>query len=208
VKLQVALDFVAGETALKVAAAVARYVDIIEAGTPLIKAEGVHIISELRRAHGDKEILADLKTMDTGYLEAELAFLAGADIVTVCGAADDATVSGAVTAAREYRKLAMVDLIGVRETVCRAREILALDADLVGIHAGIDEQNKGVSILATLEKFDHIPRERISVAGGINLNSIDSIAGFRPAVIVVGGAITKADRPERIAAELRARMSM
>jgi len=66
---------------------VAPFVDIIEAGTPLIKQEGLRIISILKECFPEKLILADMKTMDAGGLEAKLAYDAGADLVTVLAVA-------------------------------------------------------------------------------------------------------------------------
>ena len=87
-KLQVAIDLLTTEAALELAGQVAEYVDIIELGTPLIKAEGLPVITAIKNAHPDKIVFADLKTMDAGELEADIAFKAGADLVTVLGAAD------------------------------------------------------------------------------------------------------------------------
>ena len=71
-KLQVALDLTSKRKALEICRKVARYVDIIELGTPLIKQEGLKIVKDFKQFK--KPIVVDLKTMDTGFLEAELAF--------------------------------------------------------------------------------------------------------------------------------------
>ena len=85
-KLQVALDFVELPRALKLAeAAVAGGADYIEAGTPLIKSEGLDAVRRLREIFPDRTIIADMKTMDAGRVEAEAAARAGANVMTVCG---------------------------------------------------------------------------------------------------------------------------
>ena len=73
VRLQVALDFENLDDALRVAEQVAPFVDIMEAGTPLIKAEGIGAVKAIKKAHPSKAICADLKTADTGYLEVRMA---------------------------------------------------------------------------------------------------------------------------------------
>ena len=84
-KLQVALDLLTIEDALELAGKVAEHVDIIELGTPLIKAEGLSAVTAIKEAHPTKIVFADMKTMDAGELEADIAFKAGADLVSVLG---------------------------------------------------------------------------------------------------------------------------
>ena len=107
------MDVLTTEAALELAAQVAPYVDIIELGTPLIKAEGLRAVTAIKAAHPDKIVFADLKTMDAGELEADIAFAAGADLVTVLGTAGNSTIIGAVAAATKHGKGIVVDLIGV-----------------------------------------------------------------------------------------------
>ncbi|KKL51740.1 hypothetical protein LCGC14_2292490, partial [marine sediment metagenome] len=93
IKLQVALDFVELSRALDVAAkAVAGGADYIEAGTPLIKSEGLDAVRRLREMFPDHTIIADMKTMDAGRIEAEVAAKAGANVMTVCGTASESTI--------------------------------------------------------------------------------------------------------------------
>ena len=66
----------------------------IELGTPLIKQQGLSVVTNVKAAYPDKLVFADMKTMDAGELEADLAFDAGADIMTVLGTAGDSTRSG------------------------------------------------------------------------------------------------------------------
>ena len=99
-KLQVAMDVLTTKDALELAGKAAPHVDIIELGTPLIKAEGLSAITAIKEAHPDKIVFADLKTMDAGELEADIAFSAGADLVTVLGVAGDSTIAGAPVTTR------------------------------------------------------------------------------------------------------------
>jgi 3-hexulose-6-phosphate synthase len=203
-KLQIAMDLLTVEDALELADQVAKYVDIIELGTPLIKAEGLSVITAIKQAHPDKIIFADLKTMDAGELEAEIAFKAGADLVTVLGAADDSTIVGAVKAARALSKGVVVDLIGVADKVTRAREVRALGAKFVEFHAGLDEQAKPGFDLNGLLLAGVEARVPFSVAGGVKPSTIDAVQQAGADVAVVGGAIYGAANPALAAKELRA----
>ena len=112
-QLQFAMDTLTTEHALELAGEAAPYVDVIELGTPLIKSAGLSAITAVKEAHPDKIVFADLKTMDAGELEADIAFQAGADLVTVLGVAGDSTIAGAVKSAKQHGKGIVVDLIGV-----------------------------------------------------------------------------------------------
>jgi 3-hexulose-6-phosphate synthase len=203
-KLQVAIDLLTTEAALELAGKVAEYVDIIELGTPLIKAEGLSVITAVKDAHPDKIVFADLKTMDAGELEADIAFKAGADLVTVLGAADDSTIAGAVKAAQAHNKGVVVDLIGVADKVTRAKEVRALGAKFVEMHAGLDEQAKPGFDLNGLLRAGAEARVPFSVAGGVKLATITDVQKAGADVAVAGGAIYGAADPAQAAKELRA----
>lgn len=126
VKLQVAIDLLTTEDALALAAKVAPYIDIIELGTPLIKSEGLAVITAMKKAFPDKLVFADFKTADAGELEADMAFGAGADLITILGATGNATIIGAVKSAKAHGKGVVVDTIGVLDRVKRAQEVIAL----------------------------------------------------------------------------------
>src|SRR5919198_5518237 len=124
--LQVALDHMHLKRALLAAKeAVEGGADWIEAGTPLIKSEGMEAVRALRKACPGRTIVADLKTMDTGAFEVEIAAKAGADVITVMGVTDDATILEAVKAARRYGSKIMVDLMRIPHKPPRAKELQA-----------------------------------------------------------------------------------
>src|SRR5208283_5975552 len=109
--LQVALDFENLSRALLAAReAVEGGVDWVEAGTPLIKSEGLDAVRELRRLFPGKVIVADMKIMDAGRVEVETAAKAGAQIVDVLGTATDATIAECVQAGKNYGAKIAVDL--------------------------------------------------------------------------------------------------
>ncbi|KIU01856.1 MULTISPECIES: 3-hexulose-6-phosphate synthase [Frigoribacterium] len=203
-KLQFAMDTLTTDAALELAAAAAPSVDIIELGTPLIKAEGFRAITAIKEAHPDKIVFADLKTMDAGELEAGEAFKAGADLVTVLGVAGDSTIAGAVKAAKAHGKGIVVDLIGVGDKAARAKEVVALGAEFVEMHAGLDEQaEEGFTFEKLLEagKASGVP---FSVAGGVKAATVGSVQDAGADVAVAGAAIYSADDVAGAAAEIRA----
>jgi len=203
-KLQVAMDVLTTDDALALAGKVAAHVDIIELGTPLIKAAGLSAITAIKAAHPDKIVFADLKTMDAGELEADIAFSAGADLVTVLGVAGDSTIVGAVKAAEKHGKGVVVDLIGVADKSARAREVIALGATFVEMHAGLDEQAEEGFTFQTLLTDGTESGVDFSVAGGVNVSSIAAVQAAGAAVAVAGSAIYSATDPGAAAAELRA----
>lgn len=203
-QLQFAIDTLSTETALELAAQAAPSVDILELGTPLIKSAGVAAITAMKEAHPDKTVFADLKTMDAGELEADMAFAAGADLVTVLGVAGDSTITGAVAAGKKHGKGVVVDLIGVADKAARAREVVALGAVFVEVHAGLDEQaEEGFTFGDLLEagKASGVP---FSIAGGVKASSIGDVQAAGAVVAVAGGAIYSASDVGAAAAELRA----
>ncbi|WP_313490967.1 3-hexulose-6-phosphate synthase [Sphingobacterium multivorum] len=202
-KLQVAIDLLTTEAALDLAAKVSPYVDIIELGTPLIKAEGLKVITAMKSAHPDKLVFADLKTADTGALEAEMAFNAGADLVTVMGAVDDSTIKGAVEAAKKAGKQVVVDTIGVKDRVQRAKEVTAFGVAFVELHAGLDEQAQPGYNVQKLIGEGREAQVPFSIAGGVNLDTIKDVVAAGAAVAVTGGAIYGAQDPAAAAKALK-----
>src|SRR6188508_2201229 len=106
-KLQLALDRPDLAQALEVVAQAAPYVDLIEAGTPLLIREGIRAVRELRRRYRGRAIVADIKVIDAGEPIAELAFAAGANVVTVLGCASDEVIERVVRSARRYEGTVM-----------------------------------------------------------------------------------------------------
>ncbi|WP_292010832.1 3-hexulose-6-phosphate synthase [Chryseobacterium sp.] len=206
-KLQVAIDLLTTEEALKLADKVAPYVDIIELGTPLIKAEGLKVVTAMKNAHPDKLVFADMKTADTGALEAEIAFNAGADIVTVMGAVDDATIKGAVEVAEKLGKKVVVDTIGVKDRVERAKEVSAFGVAFVELHAGLDEQALPGYSIQTLINEGKKAKVPFSVAGGVNISTIKDVVAAGADVIVAGSAIYSAEDPAAAAKTLKEAIS-
>jgi len=190
--LQVALDFENLSRALAAAReAVEGGADWVEAGTPLIKSEGLDAVRQLKKAFPQHRIVADMKVMDTGAFEVEIAAKAGADLVTVLGAADDGTIADAVRGGELYGAEVVVDLLGVADPVGRSRRVAELGASAVCWHVGIDMQMQGrtpFDVLADLAKASPVP---VAVAGGLTSETVAAATRAGAQILVVGGAITK-----------------
>lgn len=205
-KLQVAIDLLTTEEALALAAKVAPYVDIIELGTPLIKNMGAAVITAMKNAHPNKLVFADMKTADAGELEADIAFKAGADLVTIMGAVGDATIIGAVKAAKAHGKGVVVDTIGYPDRVRRAQEVTKLGVEFVELHAGLDEQwAPGYSIQVLIDETARVGVP-VSVAGGVNLENVAAVVKAGATVVVAGAAIYGAEDPAAAAKAMREAM--
>lgn len=205
-KLQVAIDLLSTQDALTLLEKVAEHVDIIELGTPLIKQEGLAVVTAVKTAYPNKIVFADMKTMDAGALEADMAFKAGADLVSVLAAAGDSTISGAVESAKKHNKGIVADVIGVLDKATRVKQLKALGVHSVELHAGLDEQAEaGYSISKLLEagRGADIP---FAVAGGVNLDRISEVEDAGASVAVAGAAIYGAADPAAAARALRAKI--
>jgi len=206
--LQVALDLVDMSRARNIAKeAVKGGVDWIEAGTPLIKSEGLGVVRELRKLFPDKTIIADMKVMDAGRTEVECAAKAGADVVCVLGAATDATIKECVDAGRNYGAKIEVDLIGVSDPVKRAKEAEKLGADIIGVHLAIDEQMQGKKPFVTLKNICKAVSLPVAIAGGINTETAADCLKAGASIIIAGGAITKSENPAQATKEFKTAIS-
>ena len=192
-KLQLALDLLEIDRAIRIAEEAAGYIDLIEVGTPLVKSEGMAAVRALRKAFPDHGIVADMKTMDTGAIEVEMAAKSGADIVAILGGADDSTIEDAVRSARKYGVALMADLLSVDDPINRAKKLEELGIECICVHVGIDQQMKGMDALAVLkEVVDAVGTEvEVAVAGGLDSEDAAKAASLGADVIIVGGAITR-----------------
>lgn len=200
--LQVALDFEILNDALTISKEVAPFVDILEAGTPLIKSEGVRAIRALKDAHPDKLVCADLKTADAGYLEVRMAAKAGADIVTVLADAYDITIVEALRSSYDFHVEIMTDLIMSRQPSKRLADLIDLNYKGTKIHyglvhSGLDVQASRRAPLSELESVTLLHNHpRLAVAGGIRVTDISMLVAYPLEIIIVGGGITRAENPE------------
>ncbi|MFX1316673.1 MAG: 3-hexulose-6-phosphate synthase [Promethearchaeota archaeon] len=207
--LQVALDFETLDDAIAIAEKVAPFVDVLEAGTPLIKSEGIRAVRALKRKYPKKLICADLKTADAGYLEVRMAAQAEADIVTILADAYNITIEEALRAAHEFRVDIMADLIMSRSPSKRLANITNLNYKSTKIyyalvHSGLDRQASRRAPLSELKSVSQIKnRPQLAVAGGIVVNDISKLSVYPLGIIIVGGGITRVKDPNKAAENIR-----
>jgi len=200
---QIALDLLNLHRALQIAEeAVKGGVEWIEAGTPLIKSEGMNAVRALHKKFPGKVIVADMKTVDGGSAEIEMAAKSGAKIVLMLGGSDNTSVTEAVQASKQYGVMLGCDTIDIpkEKIVERALELEELGVDMICAHVGVDQQviyggEKTLEVANKLkEKLQ--PTTWIGIAGGINSETAAKAKEIGVDVIIVGGALYKAESPE------------
>ena len=173
---------------------------ILEAGTPLIKRYGVGVIRQLREVRADSFVIADLKTMDVGKVEVDMAFDETADAVCCAGAASSATIDEFVYEARRLGVYSFLDLIQVEDPVAKLKSLERLP-DCVILHRAIDvEQRGGEARWGYIAKIREAFKDRkllISVAGGIRPNTAQFALEAGADILIVGRYITQSRDVER-----------
>src|SRR5262249_55162579 len=171
-KLQLALDTPDLTHELELAGKVAAQVDLIETGTPLLIREGIRAVRELRRRHRDRPIVADIKVVDAGEPIAELAFAAGATVVTVLGCASDEVIERVVRSAKRYDGQVMADSLSLSNVPARARQLRDLGVDSLCINRRGFKVTKGLSREDRLSQLAELIAQidlPIYLAGGIDV---------------------------------------
>ncbi len=191
--LQVALDLVDINRVRKVLAELPESDHlIIEAGTPTIKQFGLSVISEIRKVRPNAFIVADLKTLDTGNLEARMAADATADAVVVSGLAPLETIEKALAEAKKTGIYSIIDMLNVTDPVALIRD-LKIKPDIVELHRGIDcESEGGCHVWGNIEAMREASGGKLLVAtaGGIRVENVRDALKAGSQIIVVGRAIT------------------
>jgi 3-hexulose-6-phosphate synthase len=199
--VQISLDFTSIARALATArVAVRSGVDWLEAGTPLILAEGVNAIRALRAEFPDVAIVADLKAMDGGALELEQAARAGANYVVVMERAHPETIKAMVKAAKHFGVKVMGDNLGAEDRVAAARRLEELGCDFVIHHIGYDERRG----LAAMGKPYPSPLDQVrevvaavqvpvQAVGGLSVEQAIQTVEFGARLVVLGSPLIEAD---------------
>ncbi len=207
--LQVALDLLELKRAVEIGKeSIEGGADWLEVGTPLIKSEGMNAIRTLRDAFPDVTIVADMKTMDTGAIEVEMAAKSGASVVSILAVADNAVIEEAIKSARKYGVAVMVDIINAEDPVRRAKELEGLGVDYFCVHVGIDQQMQGMDTLNLLKKVSAELNTPLAVAGGVDAELASEAVSLGADVIIVGGNITRSARVKESTAKIRESMDL
>ena len=168
--MQIALDAPSLEGAKKVIEALPGSDRIIlEVGTPLIKRYGTRVIGELRTVAKDKFIIADLKTLDVGKVEVDIAYEDTADAVVAAGLAPPETLDATIQEARRLGIYAVVDMLNVEDVLTKLKSLKELP-DIVILHRGIDQESGrtcGLERIQMIRKAFSNKKLLIAVAGGI-----------------------------------------
>jgi 3-hexulose-6-phosphate synthase/6-phospho-3-hexuloisomerase len=190
-KVQVSLDVTTIEEALALARqAMEAGVDWLEAGTPLILAEGMRGVRALRSEFSDTPIVADLKTMDGGYLEAEMMAKAGASMVVVMGQAHRATIRMVVTAARDYNLKVMGDDLAAPDKAACAKMMEDLGVDYIVHHTGYDERREVPA--SPLDELDRVVKAvsiPVQAVGGLTIEQAISMPKRGAPLVVLGAPL-------------------
>ena len=203
-ELLLALDFITIDGAKEVLQKVGDVIDIVEIGTPFVIKEGIKAVREIKKEFPMLKVMADLKIMDAGEYETRVACEAGADIVTVLGVSDDATIKAAVEESRKFKKSIMIDMIGVSDLKKRGLEIDKLGVDYICVHTAFDIQATGKNPLEELQQLKRVVKTaKTAVAGGIKAGTMPEIVAEQPEIIIVGGGITGLPDPRQAALEIR-----
>jgi len=196
--VQISLDLTNIDEALETASMALRAgVDWLEAGTPLILAEGLHGVKKLREAFPQIPIVADLKTMDSGYLEAEMMAKAGATHVVVMARAHPETIKCVVKAGKDFGAKVMGDNLGCPDMVLAAKELEDLGCDYIVHHIGYDER-RGIaamgkrmpSPLDQLKEVVNAVQVPVQAVGGLSLEQAMACPAYGAPLVVLGAPLT------------------
>lgn len=195
--VQISLDVTSIPEAVEMAEmAVRAGVDWIEAGTPLVIAEGMHGVRALRERFPERPIVVDLKTMDGGGLEVEIMARAGATHVVVMGQAEPETVELVVRAGKELGVEVMGDNLGMPDPVAGARLLEEMGCDYVIHHIGYDyrtlRQERGQSFETPLDRLREVVAAvdiPVQAVGGLDLEQAAQAPAWGAPIVVIGAPI-------------------
>lgn len=196
--VQISLDLTDIDEALETAAMALRAgVDWLEAGTPLILAEGLNCVRKLRNAFPDVPVVADLKTMDGGYLEAEMMAKAGATHVVVMARAHEETIRCVVQAGKNYGVKVMGDNLASPDMIAGAKRLEDLGCDYVIHHIGFDERRgisaRGDRMPSPLDQLSEIVQAvnvPVQAVGGLSLKQAIRCPEYGAPMVVLGAPLT------------------
>lgn len=196
--VQISLDLTSIAEALDTAELALRAgVDWLEAGTPLILAEGLHGVRGLREKFPGTPIVADLKTMDGGYLEAEMMAKAGATQVVVMARAHEETIKCVVQAGKDFGCEVMGDNLGCPDMVAGAKLLEDLGCDYIVHHIGYDERRgiaaRGEPMPNPLDQLREVVAAvdiPVQAVGGLTLEQAVQCPEYGAPLVVLGAPLT------------------
>lgn len=195
--VQLSLDLIDLNEAVATAETALRAgVDWLEVGTPLIIAEGMRGVRELRARHAGVPIVADLKTMDGGWLEAELMAKAGASMVVVMGQAHAETVELVVKAGHDFGARVMGDNMAMSDPVEGAKRLEDLGCDYIVHHIGYDlrslRRERGQPAPTPLDRLREIVQAvsiPVQAVGGLSIEEAIETPRYGAPLVVIGAPL-------------------
>jgi 3-hexulose-6-phosphate synthase/6-phospho-3-hexuloisomerase len=195
--VQLSLDLTTLEEAIQTAEMALRAgVDWLEAGTPLIIAEGTRGVRELRARHPDVPIVADLKIMDGAYLETEMMAKAGANMVVVMGQAHPESIELAVKAGHDFGVKVMGDNMNMPDPVEGAKRLEQLGCDYIVHHIGFDwrtvRRQRHVPAATPLERLREIVEAvkiPVQAVGGLTVEQAVETPAYGAPMVVIGAPL-------------------
>jgi len=172
---------------------------ILEVGTPLIKRYGTKVINDLRQAARDVFIVADLKTLDVGKVEVDIAYEDTADAVVAAGLAPEETLNSFINEAKRLGVYSVVDMLNVKDEIKKLKELKEFP-DIVLLHRGIDEETGrtiGLELILEMRQAFKDKRFLIAVAGGIVPETAKEALEKGADIIIVGRYVTQSKDIER-----------
>jgi bifunctional enzyme Fae/Hps len=172
---------------------------ILEAGTPLIKRYGTKVISDLREIAKDVFIIADLKTLDVGKVEVDLAYDETADAVIAAGLAPVETLDAFIHEAKRLGIYAFVDMLNVEDPLKKLKQLKEFP-DVIILHRGIDQESGrtiGLELIQELRQTFSDRRFLIAVAGGIVPETAREALEKGADIVVVGRYVTQSKDVKR-----------
>jgi 3-hexulose-6-phosphate synthase/6-phospho-3-hexuloisomerase len=196
--VQISLDLIDMDEALSTAEMARRAgVDWLEAGTPMLLAFGLDAVRALRERFPDVPVVADLKTMDGGYLEAEMMAKAGATHVVVMARAHEETVKCVVQAGADYGVKVMGDNLGCPDMVAGAKQLEDLGCDFIVHHIGYDERRgiaaRGGRMPSPLDQLREVVAAvdvPVQAVGGLSIEEAVRCPEFGAPLVVLGAPLT------------------
>ena len=172
---------------------------ILEVGTPLIKRYGTRGINELRQIAKDKFIIADLKTLDVGKVEVDIAYEDTADAVVAAGLAPAETLDATVSESRRLGIYAIIDMLNVEDVLGKLKSIKEFP-DIVILHRGIDQEtgrSSGLERIKIIRQAFPNKKFLIAVAGGIVPETAKEALDQGADILIVGRYVTQSKDIER-----------
>lgn len=222
-KLQITLDTYSVEDGIDLVRGIARHVDIIEVGTPLLLDAGMVAVEKVTRAFPHVEVLADTKIWHNGARIANSAFSRGAQLVTVLSGTTDEEIEAVVDVANDWGRVVAADMSGSRSITQRASELEDLGVRYLMVPSGLrvyeDELHDddvfhrntravGGMPLALVRnvKRSLVGDAEVAVVDNITLDNLDAVLATEPGILLVGRAILSAEDPAAAAAAFKRRM--